>query len=223
MAVLIIGVYLKPLYHLPSYLILGEHPLDRYPYDLGRFIGKHRLKVFLLQTARIPGIRLVHLILHLPSGNPYILCVYDDDAVPVGPLACQIEYRSVGHLGEHDEKGWLLAWKADVSGDLNGEMRWWFPELPPVPEGAYAGGKVGYYLARWELWKGDELILAGESAGKTVIPDGEDGIWDGHGLVTETNGEMRSLRGRKIYETGTVLMPADPDVRSTGSGMFVIY
>jgi hypothetical protein len=141
----------------------------------------------------------------------------------MGPLAVQIEYRSVGHLEERDGDGWLLAWKADVSGDLEGEMWWWFPATPPAPESKYAGGEVGYYLARWEFWNGDELILAGESAGKTVISDGEDGIWDGHGIVLKASGELSALKGRKIYETGTVIMPTDPDVLSTGSGMFVIY
>jgi len=67
------------------------------------------------------------------------------------------------------------------------------------------------------------LILAGESAGKTVIPDGEDGIWDGHGIIMEAIGDLSSLKGRKTYETGTVIMPSDSAVPSTGSGMFLIY
>jgi len=147
----------------------------------------------------------------------------NDDALPSGLLTCHIEYWSVGHLGERDDEGWLLAWKANVGGDLTGELRYWFPESPPVPEGAYKDGKVGYYLARWELWKGEELVLAGESAGKTVIPDGEDGIWDGHGIVMEANGDLNAVKGRTTYETGTVIVPSDPDIQSTGSGMFVIY
>jgi hypothetical protein len=167
--------------------------------------------------ARTSLLTLLFMILSQPTAFA------DDDGVLTGPLTCQIEYWSVGHLGEHDDEGWLLAWKANVSGDLTGELRYWFPESPPAPEGTYANGEVGYYLARWELWDGEELILAGESAGKTVIPDGEDGIWDGQGIVMEANGDLRSLKGRKIYETGTVIMPSDPAVPSTGSGMFVIY
>jgi hypothetical protein len=66
-------------------------------------------------------------------------------------------------------------------------------------------------------------LNAGESAGKTVIPDGEDGIWDGHGIVMKTDNDLGSLKGRKIYETGTVIMPSDPDTPSTGAGMFLIY
>ena len=147
----------------------------------------------------------------------------DDDEAIRGPIACQIEYWSVVDQEERDDSGWLLAWKANVSGDLTGELRWWFPASPPAPEGKYSGGDIGYYLARWELWNGEELVLAGESAGKTVIPDGEDGIWDGHGIVMAAKGDLQSLIGRKTYETGTVIMPSDPSVRSTGAGMFLIY
>lgn len=164
--------------------------------------------------------RLLALLFIMPSGPTAFA---NDSADLDGPLTCQIEYWSVGHLGERNDAGWLLAWKATVSGDLEGELRYWFPESPPAPDGKYAGGEVGYYLARWELWDADELILAGKSAGKTVIPDGEDGIWDGHGSVMETNSDLSSLEGRKIYETGTVILPADPNVPSSGSGMFVVY
>ncbi len=163
---------------------------------------------------------LLTMLFALPPG-PTVFA--DDHAVPSGPLTIQIEYWSVGRLEERDDDGWLLAWKAKASGDLNGEMRWWFPETPPAPEGMYSHGKVGYYVARWEFWSGDELILAGKSAGKTVIPDGEDGIWDGHGTVLEANSDLSSRKGRRIYETGIVIMPTDPEVTSTGSGMFVIF
>lgn len=167
--------------------------------------------------ASVPLLILLIIVLPVPTAFA------DEDAVVRGPLTCRIEYWSVGHLGERDDQGWLLAWKANVSGDLTGELRYWFPESAPVPEGTYSGGEVGYYLARWELWNGEELILSGESAGKTVIPEGEDGIWDGHGIVMEANGDLSALKGHKIYETGTVIMPSDPAVPSTGSGMFLIY
>ena len=149
--------------------------------------------------------------------------IADDHAAPSGPLTCQIEYWSVAEEEETDENGWLLAWKAKASGDLSGEMRWWFPETPPAPESEYSNGKIGYYVARWEFWVEDELILAGESAGKTVIDEGEDGIWDGHGIVLQADSELSSLTGRKTYETGTVIIPPDPTVVSTGTGMFVVY
>jgi hypothetical protein len=163
---------------------------------------------------------LLTLVFAMLSGSAAFA---DDGAALNEPLTCHIEYWSVGHLGKRNDEGWLLAWKANVSGDLTGELRYWFPDSPPVPESTYSDGEVGYYLARWELWNGEELILAGKSAGKTVIPDGEDGIWDGHGIVMEANGNLISLKGRRIYETGTVIMPSDPAVPSTGSGMFLIY
>jgi hypothetical protein len=169
------------------------------------------------------GLARVSLFLFLSMALCGSTAFADDDAVINGPLTCRIEYWSVGHLGERDDDGWLLAWKANVTGDLNGELRYWFPETPPAPEGKYAGGEVGYYLARWELWDDEALILAGESAGKTVIPDGEDGIWDGHGIVMKTSGDLSPLMGHRIYETGTVILPSDPAAQSTGSGMFLIY
>ena len=172
-----------------------------------------------LNSVVAPMLLLILLLMMLSGPTAFA----DDDVVIMGPLTCQIEYWSVGHLDERDDDGWLLAWKGNVSGDLTGELRYWFPESPPVPEGTYSGGKVGYYLARWELWNGEELILAGESAGKTVIPDGEDGIWDGHGIVMSTASDLSSLKGRKIYETGTVIMPSDLAAPSTGAGMFLVY
>lgn len=163
------------------------------------------------------------LLLYLCVLLPGPTVVADDHAEISGPLTLQIEYWSVYRQEERDADGWLLAWKAKASGDLTGEMRWWFPESPPVPETDYSHGKVGYYIARWELWVDDELVLAGKSTGKTVIPQGEDGIWDGLGTVIEANGKLSSRKGHRIYETGIVIEPTDPDAIANGSGMFVIF
>jgi len=38
-----------------------------------------------------------------------------------------------------------------------------------------------------------------------------------------TDSDLGSLKGRKIYETGTVIMRSDPAAPSTGAGMFLIY
>ena len=166
---------------------------------------------------RTPLVALPFICLPEPAA------IADDHAEISGPLTLQIEYWSVYDAGERDDEGWLLAWKAKATGDLTGEMRWWFPENPPAPDSMYSHGEIGYYLARWELWVGEELVLAGQSAGKTVIAEGEDGIWDGHGIVMQTNDAMSSLKGARTYETGTVISPKDHTVRSTGSGMFVIF
>ena len=172
---------------------------------------------FITTLARAPLLILLFACLPEPAA------IADGHTETSSPITIQIEYWSVGELDERDDDGWLLAWKAKASGDLTGEMRWWFPETPPAPEGSYSHGEVGYYVARWEFWIGDELILAGKSAGKTVIPDGEDGIWDGHGTVMTTNDDLSSRKGRRIYETGIVVMPTDPEVKSSGTGMFVIF
>jgi len=148
----------------------------------------------------------------------------NDNAVPDGRLASQIDYWFVGHYGTLDDEGRLLVWEGDIQGDFTGQAKWWFEIPSPVPLGAdYLGGRAAFYAARWEIWADGELLLAGESAGKTVFPDGADGMWDGHGVVMEAKGKLNPLKGRKIYETGSVLVGSTPPVSYTGTGMFVIY
>lgn len=147
----------------------------------------------------------------------------DDTAVPSARLIGAIEYAFVGHLEQTDDEGRILVWQASVEGDFAGEMKWWFVDPPPVASRMYVGGEVTYYAARWEFWVDGELVLAGESAGKTVFPDREDGMWDGHGVVTEANGEYRMLKDRRIYETGPVILGSNPPISYSGNGMFQIY
>ena len=99
-------------------------------------------------------------------------------------------------------------------------MYWWF-YAKPTPNIAFTGGSIAYYTARWEIWDGDRLLLAGESAGKTVFPadPAAAGIWDGHGVVTYGRGHLHALKGHKIYETGPVIKPAP----LYGTGIFSIY
>ena len=138
-------------------------------------------------------------------------------------LVGKIDYWFVGHFGQSDDEGRSLVWEATVQGDLQGEMKWWFANPPPVSALTYEGGRMTFYAARWELWVDGELLLAGESAGKTVFPDGADGIWDGHGRVTEAEGRFRTLKGRGVYETGPVMPGQDPPKTFSGTGVFVIY
>jgi hypothetical protein len=148
----------------------------------------------------------------------------DDNAVPDGPLVSQIDYWFVGHHGYFDDEGRLLVWEGDIQGDFTGKAKWWFEIPSPVPLGAdYLGGRAAFYAARWEIWADGELLLAGESAGKTVFPDDADGMWDGHGVVMEAKGKLNPLKGRKIYETGAVLVGSTPPLSYTGTGMFLIY
>ena len=139
------------------------------------------------------------------------------------PLRSQIDYRFVAHLEQTDDAGRTLVWEAAVQGELAGTMKWWFETPPPVPETAFTGGRVSYYAARWELWQNGNLAMAGESTGKTDFRDSVDGMWDGHGRVTEANGEYENLTGRAVYESGPVLLGTEPPITFTGTGVFVIY
>ena len=147
----------------------------------------------------------------------------DDAAVPSARLTGALDLTYVGHLEQTDDDGRLLVWEGSVGGDFAGEIKWWFVNPSPVSSSTYMGGKVDYYAARWEIWVGEELVLAGESAGKTVTPDHSDGMWDGHGVVTEAYGEFTPLKGRKVYETGPVILGSNPPISLSGTGMFQIY
>jgi hypothetical protein len=142
--------------------------------------------------------------------------------VPNGALVNKIDFLFVGHLDEFDDKGRLLIWEAAIEGELTGIAKWWFVVPGPIPDVFFNPGSISFYEARWEIWDEDEitLLLAGESAGKTVFRDGEDGIWDGFGVVTEAHGNLNPLKGRKIYESGPVLLGNFPYV---GTGMFLIH
>jgi hypothetical protein len=147
----------------------------------------------------------------------------DEGNAPRGPLASEIVYQFVGHLEEVDDQGRLLVWDASIKGDVTGDLKWWFVQPAPVSSTPYAGGRVDYYAAKWEILVDGELVLAGESAGKTVWRDGADGIWDGHGIVMEARGDFSTLKGRKTYETGPVIKGSNPPVSFSGTGMFLIY
>ncbi|MFO7695003.1 MAG: hypothetical protein R6V57_18115 [Vicinamibacterales bacterium] len=134
-------------------------------------------------------------------------------------LTGRIDFQFAGHLNEYDAAGRKLLWIATIEGDLNGTMRWWFAVPSPAPKFVYAGGQVNYYAARWEIWDGGVLLLAGESSGKTVTPIGQDGMWDGAGVVTEGSGKYNVLKGRHIYETGPVVMTGLP----YGTGIFSVF
>lgn len=135
-------------------------------------------------------------------------------------LTSQIDYTFVLPPQPQDDEGRNLFWEATVQGDINGTMLWWFEAPPPA---SLLDGSVAYYAARWEIWDelGEELLLAGQSAGKTVFPaafPAEAAMWDGHGVVTEARGKFSPLKGRRTYETGPVIF----DGRLSGTGIFVI-
>lgn len=163
------------------------------------------------------------LLLVLSMTLPGTIAFADEGAVPRGQITSEIDYWFVGHLEQLDDEGRLLVWEATIGGDLTGEMKYWFVQPPPASGSTYMGGEVTFYVARWEIWVDEELILAGESAGKTVFPNGADGMWDGHGVVTEASSDFNALKGRKVYETGPVIVGSDPPVSFSGTGIFLIY
>lgn len=122
---------------------------------------------------------------------------------PASALNSDIDYVFAGHLGTVDDAGRRLVWDGNISGDVNGKILWWFvsPAGPPnMPESAH----VGFYEARWEVWDGEDLLLAGESAGSTALPPGKDGIWRGNGQVTEVSEGYEPWMNRQIKEGGNV-------------------
>ena len=147
----------------------------------------------------------------------------EDQSASDGVFVGQVDYWFVGHLGQTDSKGRLLVWEATIEGVVAGKMKWWFVNPPEIAEVAVAHGRVSFYTARWEVWGEGELLLAGESAGKTVFSEDADGMWDGHGRVTEAVGRFSDLIGRQIYETGPVILGSDPPKSFKGTGAFVVY
>jgi hypothetical protein len=133
-----------------------------------------------------------------------------------------IDYVFVGHREEFDREGRLLVWVATVEGAFSGRMKWWSTADPPAPVYEQAGAVIAFYSARWEISSDDRSLLAGESAGKTVFPQGADGIWDGHGVVTEAQADLEALIDRRIHETGSVIVGSNPPLSYAGHGIFVI-
>lgn len=171
---------------------------------------------------RLLGTFIFVLIVLVSAGTGRVVLA-DAHEVVGEPCTNRIDYHFVGHLKQFDDHGRLLVWEAKIDGAFSGTMKWWFVDPPPVPAAEYDGVNLSYYSARWELWAENELLLAGESAGKTAFHNGADGIWDGHGVVTEAQPELKTLVGSKVYETGPVVVGSNPPVSYAGSGMFVIY
>ncbi len=130
-------------------------------------------------------------------------------------LRCTIDYVFVGHLGTLDGEGRLLVWDGGIYGDVEGRILWWFVPgggPPNMPDAAH----VGFYEARWEIWGGEDLLLAGESSGSTALPPGKDGIWRGNGIVTEASDGFGDWMDRPMKEGGNV----DFEFPYSGAGFF---
>jgi hypothetical protein len=149
--------------------------------------------------------------------------VSDAPVADEGVVSARIDYHFAGDRGEVDSEGRRLVFEATVQGDIAGTMTWWFVDPAPAPRIDYEGGYTDYYEARWEIRADESLLLAGESVGKTFVLDGEEGIWDGHGTVTEGYGAFEDLVGRHYYETGPVVEGSDPPATMFGTAVIVIH
>lgn len=175
------------------------------------------MKTRMEKRISISTITVLALVLMLVLGTVLV----DHDVVwakkPAPSLIGTIDYVFVGHLGIFDAEGRLLVWDGTISGDIEGEIKYWIyldGGPPNMPETA----RSSFYEARWEIWDGFDLLLAGESAGQTAYPPGKDGIWRGKGIVTEAYGDFADWIGRQTYEGGNVNL----DFPYSGSGIFRI-
>jgi uncharacterized protein (TIGR02246 family) len=158
---------------------------------------KITMKTIMNKLTTIKSISLLALVLLVALGP---VLAGDTATTPLSAITCTITYNFVGHLGTIDDEGRLLAWDGEIHGDIEGVIKWWF-DLTHSRQ----IGQTSYYAARWEIYDlAGNLILAGDDAGTTAKPTGEDGIWRGKGTVTEASAEFEDWIGRQVYDGGNV-------------------
>lgn len=140
------------------------------------------------------------------------------EAKDPAPLNATLEYVFVGHLGEFDTEGRLLAWEGTTSGDINGIIRWWMVWPFSVT------GQVTHFEERWEVWDETDsfLLLWGYNAGTTTNRPGKSGVWRSNGIVMWVNPgipELAEWFGRHMHESGEFFWIAQ-GVPSHGTGIF---
>ena len=137
---------------------------------------------------------------------------------PAPSLTVTTEYIFVGHFGEFDVEGRLLAWQGTVEGDIEGVIKWWMV----VPFNVT--GQVSHYVDRWEIWNLEEtdLLLAGEEFGSTTNRPGLNGVWRTNGTVTETSLGFEDWFGRQSHAGGEFIWAVPGEVPSHGWGTFRI-
>jgi hypothetical protein len=140
-------------------------------------------------------------------------------AKDAAPLNATTEYAFVGHLGELDADGRLLAWKGTVSGDIKGVIRWWM-----VVPFSYTG-QVTHFVEKWEIWDETDsfLLLEGYNAGTTTNRPGKTGVWRSNGIVTYVNPNIPGLAewfGRHMHESGEFSWIVHGEFPSHGTGIF---
>jgi hypothetical protein len=140
-------------------------------------------------------------------------------AKDAAPLNATTEYEFVGHLGEFDAEGRLLAWEGTTSGDIEGVIRWWMV----VPFSIT--GQVTHFVERWEIWDEEILLLEGYNAGTTTNRPGKNGVWRSNGIVTWVHPDFPELDkwfGRHMHESGEFSWLIQGELPFQGTGIFRI-
>ena len=155
------------------------------------------MKTIMNKLTTIKSISLLALVLLVVLGS---VLAGDKVITPLSALNCTITYNFAGHLGTIDDEGRLLAWDGEIHGDIEGVIKWWFDLTH-----SRKIGQTSHYAARWEIYDlAGNLLLAGDDAGTTAKPPGEDGIWRGKGIVIEASAEFEDWIGRQVYDGGNV-------------------
>ena len=135
---------------------------------------------------------------------------------PAPTLTGTTMYDFVGHLGNFDAEGRLLAWVGTINGeDIEGVIKWWM--VLPFKE----TGQVTHYEDRFEIWNfaEDVLLLAGDEAGTTTARHGKNSNWRTNGIVTEAGPGFEDWIGRKNHAEGHFTW-VEPDWPDQGYGTF---
>ncbi len=140
-------------------------------------------------------------------------------AKEAAPLKATLDYVFVGHVGQMDAEGRLLAWEGTVSGDIEGVIRWWMV----VPFSVT--GQVTHFQEKWEILDvtGTFVLLEGYNAGTTTNRPGKSGVWRSNGVVTWVNPNMPELAkwfGRHMHESGEFFWTIPGVLPSHGTGKF---
>lgn len=111
-------------------------------------------------------------------------------------------------------RGKFVFWKGEVSGDIEGEIIWFGD-----PTQMRSTGQASHYDMGWEIWDGDELLLAGEDSGTTTARHGKNSNWRTNGVVVFAHDDFEEWLGRPVHMSGhfTWVVPGLPEA---GDGIF---
>ncbi len=133
------------------------------------------------------------------------------------PLIGAMDLTFVGHLGPiFDGEGRLLTWVGTISGDINGAMKFWGVLGTPTT------GQVFHFIERWEIWDGEELLLAGDDAGTVTVRHAKNTNYRMNGEVLEASGDFSNLIGRHVHMSGHIIWAIPGLLPGTGPGIFRI-